>query len=204
MKNFSGLQELRNFVSSINASSCNSTYHTQNTLRRSDAIPSLWAGVDRASEPGAFCVMSSKKTYAEKLKDPRWQKKRLEILQRDNWQCSCCLDEEQTLHVHHFQYENNPWDSNEIDLITLCESCHHIITFCEKEYELKFKLSPFQLGFKIHMTPSKFVQLIFFPDAIAVYQSIDKTISYIPGPHAKSMVSLMNCNFDFWDGKMEY
>lgn len=27
------------------------------------------------------------KTYAEKLKDPRWQKRRLEIFERDDWTC---------------------------------------------------------------------------------------------------------------------
>ncbi len=30
-------------------------------------------------------------TYAEQLKDPRWQKRRLEILQRDEWRCLCGL-----------------------------------------------------------------------------------------------------------------
>jgi len=29
----------------------------------------------------------AKLTYSEKLKDPRWQKKRLEILSRDNFTC---------------------------------------------------------------------------------------------------------------------
>ena len=30
--------------------------------------------------------------YSEKLKDPRWQKKRLEILERDNFRCQYCGD----------------------------------------------------------------------------------------------------------------
>ena len=66
------------------------------------------------------------KSYSEKLKDPRWQKKRLEIFERDNWACFDCGDETATLHVHHLEYikEKNPWDYNNEFLITLCENCH--------------------------------------------------------------------------------
>lgn len=64
------------------------------------------------------------KSYTEKLKDPRWQKKRLRILERDNFTCRFCGDNENTLHVHHIKYFKNPWDSYEEDLITLCEICH--------------------------------------------------------------------------------
>jgi len=38
-----------------------------------------------------------KVTYAEKLKDPRWQKKRLEIMERDEWTCQWCVDSESPL-----------------------------------------------------------------------------------------------------------
>jgi hypothetical protein len=64
--------------------------------------------------------------YSEKLKDPRWQKKRLEILQRDNWACQSCFDNESTLHVHHRRYIPNiqPWEYPNELLITLCVSCH--------------------------------------------------------------------------------
>lgn len=66
------------------------------------------------------------KTYKEKLKDPRWQKKRLRILERDNFQCVHCGDKESTLHVHHRLYFNDkdPWEYLDHLLITICESCH--------------------------------------------------------------------------------
>ena len=66
------------------------------------------------------------KSYGEKLKDPRWQKKRLEILQRDNFTCRLCEDAENTLHVHHKAYRKNtePWDYPDYIYITLCENCH--------------------------------------------------------------------------------
>lgn len=60
----------------------------------------------------------------EKLKDPRWQKKRLEILSRDNWTCQYCGAIEATLHVHHLLYNKEPWDAKSEYLITICESCH--------------------------------------------------------------------------------
>lgn len=64
-------------------------------------------------------------SYAEKLKDPRWQKKRLEILDRDEWTCKICKHKEITLHVHHKIYsKGNPWDIDSDCLVTLCEDCH--------------------------------------------------------------------------------
>lgn len=68
--------------------------------------------------------------YSEKLKDPRWQKKRLEILSRDEWMCQYCYDSSSTLHIHHRYYIRNtdPWDYPPEALVTLCESCHEAET----------------------------------------------------------------------------
>jgi hypothetical protein len=65
-------------------------------------------------------------TYKEKLKDPRWQKKRLQIFERDEWACKMCCSTTKTLQVHHVRYYKNcdPWDYDDADLVTLCESCH--------------------------------------------------------------------------------
>jgi 5-methylcytosine-specific restriction endonuclease McrA len=64
--------------------------------------------------------------YSELLKDPRWQRVRLKILERDKWQCQGCGEKEKTLHVHHKFYQVGfmPWDYNDEILITLCEECH--------------------------------------------------------------------------------
>jgi len=45
--------------------------------------------------------------YSEKLKDPRWQKKRLKVLERDNWECKQCGEKEETLHIHHLLYDKD-------------------------------------------------------------------------------------------------
>jgi len=79
-------------------------------------------------------------TYKEKLKDPRWQKKRLEIMQRDGFQCQCCFDRESTLVVHHKKYITNkePWDYDNEYLITICEDCHDSIhVYLEKNSFVK-------------------------------------------------------------------
>jgi hypothetical protein len=78
-----------------------------------------------------------KKTYSEKLKVPRWQKKRLEIFNRDKWTCRQCGEKENTLYVHHLKYScgKEPWDIDNDLLITLCESCHEIETLYRKDVE---------------------------------------------------------------------
>lgn len=65
--------------------------------------------------------------YYEKLKDPRWQKKRLEIMKRDKFMCQYCGDTKETLNIHHKKYFQNiePWECDDRYLITVCESCHN-------------------------------------------------------------------------------
>ena len=65
--------------------------------------------------------------YEQKLKSPKWQKKRLEILNRDQFTCQYCGDTETTLQVHHKKYTKEPWDAPNDDLITTCEHCHAFI-----------------------------------------------------------------------------
>jgi len=69
-----------------------------------------------------------KTAYAEKLKDPRWQKCRLLIFERDNFTCKWCGDDKLTLHVHHIEYKKgcDPWEYENEKLMTLCEKCHEM------------------------------------------------------------------------------
>jgi hypothetical protein len=77
-------------------------------------------------------------TYADKLKDPRWQKKRLEIYQRDDFECQRCFDKGSTLVVHHKWYTkgDDPWSYPDTCYITLCEDCHNIF---HSRFENKYK-----------------------------------------------------------------
>jgi len=66
-------------------------------------------------------------TYAQKLRDPRWQKKRLRIFERDGWACCCCHSKNKNLQVHHLVYRKlDPWDYDDAVLQTLCDECHEI------------------------------------------------------------------------------
>ncbi len=86
--------------------------------------------------------------YSEKLKDPRWQKKRLEILERDEWTCQICQDSTSTLVVHHRKYLPNkdPWDYPDDLLVTLCENCHEVERESRPEYE-KLLLEQLRINF---------------------------------------------------------
>ena len=71
-------------------------------------------------------------SYRDLLNHPKWQRKRLRILDRDQWTCRYCRNTEQQLHVHHIIYEHtDPWETQDKYLITLCHECH------EKEESLK-------------------------------------------------------------------
>lgn len=64
--------------------------------------------------------------YYQKLKDPRWQKKRLEAMQATEFRCEVCMDDESTLNVHHKTYfkGREPWEYDIEQLAVLCDDCH--------------------------------------------------------------------------------
>jgi hypothetical protein len=64
-------------------------------------------------------------------KNPLWQRKRLEIMKRDDFACQSCGDTETTLNVHHTSpYRKNTkiWEYENDELITLCANCHQEIS----------------------------------------------------------------------------
>lgn len=65
-------------------------------------------------------------TYYEKLKSPKWQKKRLEILSERGFGCEVCSDKDSQLHVHHKIYKKgvSPWSYPSYNYSVLCEECH--------------------------------------------------------------------------------
>jgi 5-methylcytosine-specific restriction endonuclease McrA len=66
-------------------------------------------------------------TYSQKLRDPRWQKMRLQILERDKWACKSCGSTENNLQVHHVIYlKREPWDYPQEYYQTLCCDCHSV------------------------------------------------------------------------------
>lgn len=64
--------------------------------------------------------------YNELLKSPLWQRARLKVMERDDFQCRFCGDKTEQLHVHHTIYLPNktPWDYDDQYLVTICHACH--------------------------------------------------------------------------------
>ena len=78
-------------------------------------------------------------------KDPRWQRRRLEILESRGWECESCGAKDQTLEVHHCFYEwpwkNEIWDYPDNCFLVLCED-HH-----EEWHRKKLELDKLCAGF---------------------------------------------------------
>lgn len=78
--------------------------------------------------------------YASKLKHPKWQRTRLEIMNRDNFTCQICNDNNSELHVHHTKYfkDRQPWDYSDKHLITVCVNCHKSIHFVFDRFSIEY------------------------------------------------------------------
>lgn len=64
--------------------------------------------------------------FWERYKDPRWQRRRLEVMARAEFRCEACEATEKTLNVHHKIYRRGamPWDYADHELSCLCDECH--------------------------------------------------------------------------------
>ena len=73
--------------------------------------------------------MPKKPSYYELLRHPKWQKKRLEIMEEHGFECEDCGATEVTLNVNHSYYEKGlaPWEYPNESLHCLCENCHQAI-----------------------------------------------------------------------------
>ena len=101
--------------------------------------------------------------YQRKLKDPRWQQRRLHLFQSANWECqepACerslktefCGEPPASLHVHHLYYERNkdPWDYPDEAFMVLCDSCHEYRAECERAAKR-------ELAMRLCMVPSPLI-----------------------------------------------
>jgi hypothetical protein len=98
-------------------------------------------------------MAKTKASYFEKLRDPRWQQMRLNVMGRDGFQCRDCLSKEKTLNVHHAYYEKgkDPWDYHPDSLVTLCEDCHAVAEK-RKRWILEFCADPQNLKNVVRLT----------------------------------------------------
>lgn len=118
--------------------------------------------------------------YSKLLKHPKWQKKRLKILEQDNFTCQLCGDTETTLHVHHFMYNGKePWEIDDGCLITYCEDCHSIVEHMnfKKNEESKESITKF-IGKKL-VYENGFVTLLIISNELNMVWIIEKMNSQI-------------------------
>lgn len=56
--------------------------------------------------------------YKEQIKDPRWQRKRLEAMQADRFTCQICFHSDKPLNVHHKRYIEGAkaWNTKQTNL----------------------------------------------------------------------------------------
>lgn len=68
----------------------------------------------------------TKLTYAQQLAHPKWQRRRLEMLNAAGWACTACGNDDNQLHVHHRQYFKGrmAWEYADHELAVLCNDCH--------------------------------------------------------------------------------
>lgn len=123
--------------------------------------------------------------YSTKLKSPKWQKKRLEVFNRDNFSCRTCGDTETELHVHHLKYTGEPWDAPLEDLQTLCKDCHFYFTFRYIELTKIYQLE--DLNFvRNHKVSNAFISE--FETKVFILHSKPDTLSWVAGFDKNSSV----------------
>lgn len=93
--------------------------------------------------------------YEKQLKTPQWRVKRLEIFERDNYECVDCGNPGVTFDCHHEHYVSGkyPWDYPSYALVTVCRGCHKkrhtgkIIAFASHEdAEIWWNFSQIEAG----------------------------------------------------------
>jgi len=136
------------------------------------------------------------KSYSEKLRDPRWQKKRLEILSRDQFICRTCGDEKSTLEVHHLSYRKDPWDVPDEQLVTLCSHCHRVISHFGINILTQLE-SPLTCCFKVQRNGG---QLCFFQYTYGFIICIveGSSVHEIVNMKDRSLRDLMQCIINNW------
>lgn len=135
------------------------------------------------------------KNYWEKLQDPRWQKKRLEVMQDAGFKCELCEDESNTLNVHHKEYfkGREPWEYNNTQLVCLCVDCHETLHDYVDMYKLvgsyaktkglesRFSLSVLMAGYRSYSLDS-------FLDIAGLAKTKEINVLYRAGVQARKYV----------------
>lgn len=72
--------------------------------------------------------------FLQMYRDPRWQRKRLELCAAANWACQMCDARDKELQIHHGCYESDkaPWEYDDETLHVVCSDCHEQMDYFRK------------------------------------------------------------------------
>ena len=88
-------------------------------------------------------------SYADFLKDHRWERRRKQIVERASGECERCGNGTSVFEVHHHRYRRDaaPWEYFDHELAALCPKCHLEIT------RLKRRLLDLLFLYEMHFLP---------------------------------------------------
>lgn len=71
-------------------------------------------------------LLGNKSSYADKLRDPRWENRRMWFVRKHGAWCRSCKRKGIEFQVHHKVYRKGvePWDHTDDEMILLCRGCH--------------------------------------------------------------------------------
>lgn len=83
-------------------------------------------------------------TFEEQYKHPEWQRKRLEVLELNGFQCTECGAKDKQLHVHHPYYRRGAllWEYRALELQCLCNRCHEAAHFIDEAIKEAMSIMP--------------------------------------------------------------
>ena len=150
-------------------------------LAEGPAQSRAWPFFDRHGG-GVLLLMKKNSEYSQKLRDPRWQKKRLEVMDKANWKCERCKASDKELQVHHGMYEYGlePWEYDHHVLWCLCRDCHEEVT------ETKRRISVW-IG---ATSPSDYAFISLVLQAVAISRKKNSMLVPVTDEHESKIASL--------------
>jgi hypothetical protein len=89
--------------------------------------------------------------FQAQYRRPEWQRKRLEIMDRDGWACTHCDNPGRELQIHHAFYsgKRKPWEYPDESLHTLCKECHEEFEIIRKRMLEEIGTLPLSLPMQV-------------------------------------------------------
>lgn len=146
--------------------------------------------------------MNPRQAYRKQLRSPLWQRRRLEIFERDNWTCQQCGARNRELQVHHRWYVPGtaPWEVPDKALITLCHICHKDIAMNNAEVTVLQKT----------MIPDTYGSLRCAHSSLGIWYFAKLDVEHIVIAHIKktkgkeALLETIWTHYMLWDGGKEH